>query len=55
MTKKRFKPKLHLKKGDRVKVIAGDNKGDSGRVLDVFPDKKRALVEGINMIQHHTL
>lgn len=45
--------KLHVKKGDEVKVIAGNEKGREGRVLAVFPDKERVLVEGINMRVHH--
>lgn len=45
--------KLHVKKGDEVKVIAGNDKGREGRVLAVFPDKERVLVEGINMRVHH--
>ncbi len=45
--------KLHVKKGDDVKVIAGNDKGKEGRVLAVFPKKDRVLVEGINMRIHH--
>lgn len=45
--------KLHVKKGDQVKVIAGNEKGKEGRVLAVFPSKERVLVEGINMRVHH--
>lgn len=45
--------KLHVKKGDEVKVIAGNDKGKEGRVLAVFPDRERVLVEGINMRVHH--
>lgn len=45
--------KLHVKKGDEVKVIAGNDKGREGRVLAVFPEKERVLVEGINMRVHH--
>jgi large subunit ribosomal protein L24 len=47
------KPKLHIRKGDTVKVIAGDDKGKSGKVLQVFPAKSRATVEGINIITKH--
>jgi large subunit ribosomal protein L24 len=46
--------KLHIKKGDLVKVIAGDHKGQEGKVLRVFPDEKKAVVEGVNMIHKHT-
>lgn len=45
--------KLHVKKGDEVKVIAGNDKGKEGRVLAVYPDRERVLVEGINMRVHH--
>lgn len=45
--------KLHVKKGDEVKVIAGNDKGKEGRVLMVYPDRERVLVEGINMRVHH--
>lgn len=41
--------KLNIKKGDTVKVIAGNSKGEVGRVLQVTPDKMRILVEGVNM------
>ncbi|MFN8239806.1 MAG: 50S ribosomal protein L24 [Bacteroidales bacterium] len=46
--------KLHIKKGDTVTVIAGESKGQKGRVLEVDRDKNRALVEGINMVSKHT-
>lgn len=45
--------KLYIKKGDNVKVIAGDNKGATGRVLAIDTDKYRATVEGVNMIKVH--
>ena len=47
------KKKLHVKKGDDVLVIAGNDKGQRGRVLMVNPQKERVLVEGINMRTHH--
>lgn len=46
--------KLHVKKGDTVLVIAGDDKGKKGRILEVFNEKKRALVEGLNIVSRHT-
>jgi large subunit ribosomal protein L24 len=46
--------KLHIKKGDTVKVLAGDSKGQQGKVLEVFIDSKKAIVEGINMISKHS-
>lgn len=45
--------KLHIKKGDTVVVLAGEDKGKTGRVLEVLVDKQRAIVEGINMITKH--
>jgi large subunit ribosomal protein L24 len=45
--------KLHIKKGDIVTIISGDDKGKSGRVLTVFPEKLRALVEGVNIVSKH--
>ncbi|WP_449508522.1 50S ribosomal protein L24 [Carboxylicivirga linearis] len=46
--------KLHIKKGDIVIVNAGVNKGQEGKVLEVFPEKQRAIVEGVNMVSKHT-
>lgn len=46
--------KLHIKKGDIVIVNSGTSKGQQGKVLQVFPAKQRAIVEGINMISKHT-
>ncbi|HSO78227.1 MAG TPA: 50S ribosomal protein L24 [Bacteroidales bacterium] len=46
--------KLHIKKGDSVTVIAGESKGQKGRVLEVDREKSRALVEGVNMVSKHT-
>ncbi len=45
--------KLHIKKGDTVKVIAGDDKGKSGKVLELFLERNRAIVEGINIVTKH--
>ncbi len=42
--------KLHIKKGDTVYVNAGDDKGRTGKVLKVFVDEHRAIVEGLNMV-----
>jgi len=46
--------KLNIKKGDNVMVIAGNSKGQSGRVLVVDKAKGRAIVEGVNLISKHT-
>jgi large subunit ribosomal protein L24 len=46
--------KFHIKKGDMVKVIAGDSKGQEGKVLEVLVSKDRAIIEGVNMMKKHT-
>ncbi|HPG72722.1 MAG TPA: 50S ribosomal protein L24 [Bacteroidales bacterium] len=46
--------KFHVKKGDAVVVIAGESKGQQGRVLSVDREKERAIVEGVNIISRHT-
>jgi large subunit ribosomal protein L24 len=43
-----------IKKGDRVVVLTGKDKGRQGAVLKVFPKEERVLVEGLNMVQRHT-
>jgi large subunit ribosomal protein L24 len=45
---------LCLKKNDTVKIISGENKGLTGRITMVFPDKNRAIVEGRNQVKRHT-
>lgn len=45
--------KFHVKRGDTVKVLSGDNKGKTGTILTVDRDKFRAVVEGLNMIKKH--
>ncbi len=46
--------KLHIKKGDTVVVIAGNNKGKKGRVLEIITKTERAIVEGVNLMKKHT-
>ena len=46
--------KLKIKSGDNVRVMAGDHKGEEGKVLIIFPSKNRAIVEGVNMMSKHT-
>ena len=46
--------KLKIKKGDTVYVNAGNDKGQTGKVLSVDPSKDRVIVEGINMVSKHT-
>lgn len=54
MLKQQPSMKLHIKKGDTVQVIAGDNKGKQGKVLKVEVDKQRAIVEGVNLVKKAT-
>ncbi|ERM84959.1 50S ribosomal protein L24 [Rhodonellum psychrophilum GCM71 = DSM 17998] len=46
-------PKLHIKTGDTVKIIAGDDNGKTGKVQSVNLEKRKAIVEGINMVTKH--
>ncbi len=50
---KRFEPKFKIKKGDTVIVLAGNSKGQTGRVLQVLKKKQRVLVEGVNLVKKH--
>jgi len=43
-----------IKKGDRVILLTGKDKGKEGRVLKVMPKEERLVVEGLNMVQRHT-
>ena len=43
-----------LKKGVEVEVIAGDHKGSEGKILKLFSDKDKAIVEGVNVVKRHT-
>ncbi len=45
--------KLHVKKNDTVVVIAGNDKGKTGKVLRVYPQKNRVIVEGVNIRKRH--
>jgi large subunit ribosomal protein L24 len=45
--------KVKIKKGDKVQVLAGAYKGKQGQVLVVYPDKNRAIVEGVNIVKKH--
>ncbi|MEN8186497.1 MAG: 50S ribosomal protein L24 [Bacteroidota bacterium] len=46
--------KLKLKTGDTVKVIAGDHKGEEGKILSIIVAKNKAIVEGVNLVSKHT-
>ena len=45
--------KTHVKKNDEVVVISGNHKGETGKVLQVFPEKSQVLVEGVRIIKKH--
>ncbi|MCH2061868.1 MAG: 50S ribosomal protein L24 [Verrucomicrobiales bacterium] len=45
--------KTHVRKGDTVQVISGVEKGKTGNILQVFPDKSQVIVEGVRMIKKH--
>ena len=51
--KSRFAPKLKLKKGDQVVVIAGAYRGQKGEILEVLPKKNRAVVQEVNIVKKH--
>ncbi|MGY4691810.1 50S ribosomal protein L24 [Salibacterium sp. K-3] len=46
-------PKLHVKTGDKVKVITGKDKGKEGVILQAYPSRSRVLVEGVNVVKKH--
>ena len=45
---------MKIKKGDRVLVISGKDKGVTGKVIEAYPDSHRLLIEGVNRIKKHT-
>jgi large subunit ribosomal protein L24 len=45
---------MKIKKGDRVLIVSGKDKGASGKVIEAYPDSQRVLVEGVNRIKKHT-
>lgn len=54
MSKKRFEPKFKIKKGDTVVVIAGNDKGKQGKVLQLLPEVSRIIVEDVAVVKKHT-
>jgi len=46
--------KLHVKKGDTVIIVAGKDKGATGKVIAAFPREGRVIVEGVNLVKKHT-
>jgi large subunit ribosomal protein L24 len=51
--KSNAQPQLHIKRGDTVKVLSGDDKDKTGKVLEILTEKNRAVVEGINIVTKH--
>ncbi|WP_143287067.1 50S ribosomal protein L24 [Caenibacillus caldisaponilyticus] len=45
---------MHVKKGDKVQVISGKDKGKQGVILAAYPKKQRVLVEGVNIVKKHS-
>lgn len=45
--------KLHVKKDDTVKIISGDDRGKTGKVLEVSPKEGKIIVEGLNLVKKH--
>lgn len=45
---------MHVKKNDNVKVIAGKDRGKEGKILKVYPNTKRVIIEGVNLVKRHT-
>ncbi|RYL89930.1 50S ribosomal protein L24 [Sporolactobacillus sp. THM7-4] len=45
---------MHVKKGDKVQVISGKDKGRQGVILAAFPAKERVIVEGVNIVKKHS-
>lgn len=53
MANQKKKIKLHIKKGDTVRILSGDHKGETGKVVKVYPEDYRAIVEGKNIVKRH--
>ena len=52
-TAKKTQAKLHIRKGDRVKVINGKDRGLVGEVIAVYPERNRVTVAGVNIVKRH--
>ena len=46
--------KFKIRKGDRVAILSGKDKGKTGEILKMIPDVRRAIVQGVNMVKRHT-
>ena len=51
--KRKMGPKMSVRRGDQVVVIAGKDKGKRGEITRVIPDKNRVIVEGVNLVKRH--
>lgn len=47
-------PKMKIKKGDKVIVLSGDDKGKTGEVLKAMPKESKVVVQGVNLVKRHT-
>ena len=45
---------MHVKKGDKVQIISGKDKGKQGVILEAYPSKNRVIVEGVNVVKKHS-
>lgn len=46
--------KMHVRKGDQVRILSGEDAGKKGKILEVQPAKSRVIVDGVNIIKRHT-
>jgi large subunit ribosomal protein L24 len=44
---------MHVKKGDTVKILSGDDKGKTGKIVKAFPAENKVVIDGMNMIKKH--
>lgn len=47
-------PKMKIKKGDKVVILSGDDKGKTGEVLKALPKEGKVVVQGVNLVKRHT-
>lgn len=51
--KRKMRPKMSVRRGDEVVVIAGKDKGKRGRITRVLPEKNRVVIDGVNLVKRH--
>ena len=44
---------MHIKKGDTIKILSGDDKGKTGKIVKAFPAENKVVIDGMNMIKKH--